>query len=125
MENYQFLIKDYEYDHLGIGNVLKCLITALSINDDVKIRCVPDYQYGQYDTILEDRFIYDPASPTTKEVDSCCFITRSRFKRTCPMKRRRLIKYILRYFTGISHYNGELTGIMTLPGFIHRSVPGF
>ena len=77
MENYQFLIKDYEYDHLGIGNVLKCLITALSINDDVKIRCVPDYQYGQYDTILEDRFIYDPASPTTKEVvpvSTCRFL---------------------------------------------------
>lgn len=68
MENYQFIIKEYERDHLGIGNVLKCLITALSINDDVKIRCVPDYQYGHYDTILEDRFIYDPSRPTTKEV---------------------------------------------------------
>ena len=58
MENYRFLITGYERDHLGIGNVVKCLITALSINDDVKIQCVPDYLYGAYDSILEERFVY-------------------------------------------------------------------
>jgi hypothetical protein len=77
MENYQFVIKEYEHDHLGIGNVLKCLITALSINDDVKIVCAPEYRYGNYDTILDDRLIYDPAAPVTKEivrVNTCRFL---------------------------------------------------
>lgn len=68
MENYQFLIKGYEYDRLGIGNIIKCLTTALSINDDVKIVCVPDYIYGNYDTILDDKFIYSPNQSTTKEI---------------------------------------------------------
>lgn len=68
MENYQLLIKGFEHDRLGIGNVLKCLITALSINNDVKIRCVSDYMYGAYDQILEDQFIYDETRMTTKEV---------------------------------------------------------
>ena len=68
MENYQFLIKGYDYDRLGIGNILKCLITALSINDDVKIRCIPEYMYGQYDTILENQWIEDPTVHTTKEI---------------------------------------------------------
>jgi len=67
MENYQFVIKGYEHDRLGIGNILKCLITMLSINDDVKIVCAPDYVYGNYDTILEDRFIYQN-QVTSKEV---------------------------------------------------------
>lgn len=61
MENYQLLITGYEHDRLGIGNVLKCLITALSINNDVKIRCAPDYMYGTYDAILDERFIYKEA----------------------------------------------------------------
>lgn len=77
MENYQFIIKEYERDRLGIGNVLKCLITSLSINDDVKIQCAPNYTYGQYDTILEDRFIYHELFPTTKEivrVNTCRFL---------------------------------------------------
>jgi len=68
MENYQFLITGYENDRLGIGNVLKCLITALSINDDVKIRCAPEYVYGCYDAILADRFLYNEACPTSKEI---------------------------------------------------------
>lgn len=77
MENYQFLIKGYEHDRLGIGNVLKCLITMLSINDDVKIVCVPEYIYGTYDTIIEDRFIFDPNQSTSKEqvcVNTCRFL---------------------------------------------------
>ena len=68
MENYQFLIKGYEHDRLGIGNIFKCLISALSINDDVKIVCVPEYMYGAYDTILDDRFIFNPTQITTKEL---------------------------------------------------------
>ena len=70
MENYQFLITGYEQDRLGIGNVLKCLITSLSINDDVKIRCVPEYRYGAYDSILDDRFVYreEESRRTGKEV---------------------------------------------------------
>jgi hypothetical protein len=59
MENYQLLITGYDQDRLGIGNVLKCLITALSINDDVKIQCIPDYIYGAYDTILDRAFVVD------------------------------------------------------------------
>jgi hypothetical protein len=77
MENYQFLIKGYECDCLGIGNILKCLITTLSINDDVKIVCAPDYIYGQYDTILDERFIFNPNQHTTKEmvrVYTCRFL---------------------------------------------------
>jgi hypothetical protein len=70
MENYQLLIKGYETDRLGIGNVLKCLVTALSINNDVKIRCAPDYLYGAYDTILEEPFVVNKEYTThaTKEV---------------------------------------------------------
>ncbi len=68
MENYQFVIRGYENDRLGIGNILKCLITTLSINDDVKIVCAPDYMYGNYDTILDDRFIFQPNQVTAKEV---------------------------------------------------------
>lgn len=67
MENYQLIIREYNQDHLGIGNVLKNLITALSINDDTVIQCYPDYIYGHYDTVLDAKFIYDPAKPTTKE----------------------------------------------------------
>jgi hypothetical protein len=56
--NERFIIKDYRADLLGIGNVLKCLISALSINNDTVIQCYDDYIYGSYDTILDDKFIY-------------------------------------------------------------------
>jgi hypothetical protein len=68
MENYRFVIREYHADKCGIGNVLKCLITALSINDDVTIQCYPEYEYGAYDTILDDSFIFDESRVTTKEL---------------------------------------------------------
>lgn len=67
MENYQLIIRDYQLDKLGIGNVLKCLISALSINDETFIQCYPDYRYGAYDTILHPRFLFDPSKPAHKE----------------------------------------------------------
>jgi hypothetical protein len=65
MSNLQLIIKDYEKDSLGIGNVLKNLISALRIHDDVVIQCVPEYIYGAYDQILADRYI--ATEHTTKE----------------------------------------------------------
>lgn len=65
MSNLQLIIKDYEKDNLGIGNVLKNLISALRIHNDVVIRCVPEYVYGAYDQILADRYI--ATEHTTKE----------------------------------------------------------
>lgn len=67
MENYQLVIRNYYQDHLGIGNVLKCLITGLSINDDTVIECYPDYMYGAYDTVLDSKFIYRPEVSSHKE----------------------------------------------------------
>lgn len=67
MENYQLVIRNYNQDHLGIGNVLKCLITGLSINNDTVIECYPNYMYGAYDTVLDPRFIYRPENSSTKE----------------------------------------------------------
>jgi hypothetical protein len=58
MENIQFIIRDYDKSKLGIGNIIKCLISALSVNPDTVIQCYPDYQYGAFDTILDDRFIF-------------------------------------------------------------------
>ena len=58
MENTRFIIKDYQKDNLGIGNIFKCLISAISVNDDTVIQCYDDYIYGKYDTILDDKFIY-------------------------------------------------------------------
>lgn len=57
MEHYQLVISGYEQDRLGIGNILKCLVTALSINDNTVIRCAPDYEYGTYDTLLDPKHI--------------------------------------------------------------------
>lgn len=58
MDNVRLIIKDYHKDNLGIGNVLKNLISAIGIHDDVVIECYDDYTYGNYDTILDDTFIY-------------------------------------------------------------------
>ena len=58
MENIQFIIKDYQHSKLGIGNILKCLISALRVNEDTVIECYPEYRYGAYDTILHDKFIF-------------------------------------------------------------------
>jgi len=68
MENIQFIIKDYHVDVLGIGNILKCLISSLSVNPDTVIKCEPSYMYGAYDSLLDDRFIYKPEQPQTKEL---------------------------------------------------------
>ena len=58
MENIQFIIRDYDKSKLGIGNIIKCLISDLSVNPDTVIQCYPDYQYGAFNTILDDRFIF-------------------------------------------------------------------
>ena len=58
MDFFQFVIKDYYKDKVGLGNILKCLISSLRINDDTVIMCYPEYIYGTYDTILDSRFIY-------------------------------------------------------------------
>lgn len=58
MENIQFIIKDYHISKLGIGNIIKCLISALSVNSDTVIECYPQYEYGTYDSILHERFIF-------------------------------------------------------------------
>jgi hypothetical protein len=43
----------------GIGNVLKGFITASGISNNVVIECNPTYMYGNYDTILDDRHIFN------------------------------------------------------------------
>lgn len=67
MDNIQFVIKDYNLDNIGIGNVLKCLISGLSINEDTKIQCYNDYIYGNYDTILDEKFIFN--GKTNKSIE--------------------------------------------------------
>lgn len=75
MENIQFIIKDYQISKLGIGNILKCLISALSVNEDTVIECYPEYTYGAYDTILDKRFIYQGESRKEQEkVYTCRFL---------------------------------------------------
>lgn len=69
MENIQFVIENY--NTLGIGNILKCLISALSINEDTVIRCDNDYIYGQYDTVLDDTFICKDTVKNRERVYSC------------------------------------------------------
>ena len=72
MDNIQFIIKDYQRDKLGIGNVLKCLISALSVNDDTVIECYDDYIYGNFQTVLDDKFIFKGKSHKELEkVYSC------------------------------------------------------
>lgn len=72
MENIQFIIKDYQLDNLGIGNVFKNLISALSVNDDTVIECYDNYIYGQYQTILDDKFIFKGSSKKQLEKASTC-----------------------------------------------------
>ena len=56
MEVCQLVVKKTGCD--GIGNVLKGFISALSINPNTVIECNPNYMFGLYDTILEDKHIY-------------------------------------------------------------------
>ena len=72
MENIQFIIKDYQLDKMGIGNILKNLISALSVNDDTVIECYDNYIYGQYQTILDDKFIFKGSSNKQLEKVNTC-----------------------------------------------------
>jgi hypothetical protein len=54
--DYQIVIRKSYVD--GIGNVFKGFISALGLQDDVVIECNPNYIYGVYDTILDDKFIF-------------------------------------------------------------------
>jgi len=71
MENIQCVIKDYYKDGLGLGNILKCLISSLRINDDTVIMCHPEYIYGTYDTVLDSRFIYKNTNKQCEKVYTC------------------------------------------------------
>jgi hypothetical protein len=42
----------------GIGNIMKGFISALSVNSETKIQCNPEYIYGHYDTVLDEKHIY-------------------------------------------------------------------
>jgi hypothetical protein len=57
LENTTIVIRKTNCD--GIGNVLKGFISALSINNDVVIECNKEYMYGNYDTILDSKYIYN------------------------------------------------------------------
>jgi hypothetical protein len=57
LENTTIIIKKTNCD--GIGNVLKGFISALSIHNDVVIECNAEYMYGNYDTILDNKYIYN------------------------------------------------------------------
>lgn len=43
----------------GIGNVLKCFITALSISDYCEIECNADYIFGNYETVLCESQVFN------------------------------------------------------------------
>jgi len=45
-------------NHDGIGNVLKGFISCYSVHENTVIECNPDYVYGNYDSILDDKHIY-------------------------------------------------------------------
>ena len=72
MQDIQCIIKNYHHDGLGIGNVFKCLISALSVNDDTVIECYDDYMYGNYQTILDDKFIFKTKSNKDLERVNTC-----------------------------------------------------
>jgi hypothetical protein len=55
-ENTQIVIRKTNLD--GIGNVLKAFISAKSIHNDVVLHCNPNFIYGHYDTILDNKYIY-------------------------------------------------------------------
>jgi hypothetical protein len=57
LDNCQIVIKKSEID--GLGNVLKGFISASAISNNVVIECNPTYIYGNYDTILDNKYIYD------------------------------------------------------------------
>lgn len=61
-ENTQIVIRKTKTD--GIGNVLKAFISAKSIHNDVVLHCNPDFIYGNYDTILDEKYIYSEKNNT-------------------------------------------------------------
>jgi len=72
MEHIQCVIKDYAREALGLGNIIKCFISALSINEDTVVVCYPDYMYGTYDTVLDPRFIYTENTDKRQEKVYTC-----------------------------------------------------
>lgn len=66
-ENIQIVIRKTKTD--GIGNVLKAFISALSIHNDVVLHCNPDFIYGNYDTIFDEKYIYSENNITNKKVE--------------------------------------------------------
>lgn len=52
------LIKIPVYHDVGVGNTLKSLISALSVNPNTKIESA-DFPTGNYASVLEKRFIYN------------------------------------------------------------------
>ena len=58
MDKTPVVIRNYNNDHLGIGNILKAFITARSLFSNVTIQCYPFYIYGLYDTILDNSVIW-------------------------------------------------------------------
>jgi len=59
MASLEIVIRKTDTD--GIGNVFKGFLSALGIHDNVTIECNPDYINGNYDTVLDDSFIFKEA----------------------------------------------------------------
>lgn len=66
-ENIQIVIRKTKTD--GIGNVFKAFISALSIHNDVVLHCNPDFVYGQYDTILHEKYIFSENNSMNKNIE--------------------------------------------------------
>jgi hypothetical protein len=58
--NVRFVVRKTACD--GIGNVLKCFITGLSANPNTQIECNPNYIFGNYDTVLDRKHIFQEGS---------------------------------------------------------------
>jgi hypothetical protein len=69
MYDYQIVINKTNCD--GIGNILKGYVSALSINDNSVIECNPQYMYGNYDSILEDKHIYKDQGQKIERAKTC------------------------------------------------------
>jgi hypothetical protein len=49
----------------GISNILKGFITALSIHNKTTIECDHDYELGNFDTVLHNKYIFKPTHEET------------------------------------------------------------
>jgi len=56
-KNMQIVIRQTKTD--GIGNVFKAFISALSIHNDVVLHCNHEFIYGFYDSILNEKYIFN------------------------------------------------------------------